>query len=374
MYGDDLKLNPRTRKKTPSDNAIRGKRGRVGKQPRICSCCSHCRLFLFLHMSFYSSSDSEECSCCSGDDSSNEDEQHQSPLDSSHHRIMLHMDVDYFYAQCEELELGERHRQRPIAVGQKHIIVTCNYVARAHGVQKLMLQTDAKKACPSLLIVDGSDLERYRRYSTQIYNTLRDEVLEISRAHGNAVVAMRKGGMDEVTCDISALVDAIMSSNDNDDCNVQSPPQNSFVYGNEDSSVVLTEDQSGAQCTVQYSASAKSDETTLCPDGDEDMIQKRLHVAATCAERIRQAIYTKTLFTTSVGVSTSPMLSKIASSLRKPSGLSILYPWRASCLIEHMPLRSIPHLGSKTLKSLVPCFKRYNTGRTVEKDSFWTCR
>ena len=261
------------------------------------------------------------------------------------------MDVDYFYAQCEELELDDSSKQRPIAVGQKHIIVTCNYVARAQGVQKLMLQTDARKKCPSLLIVDGSDLERYRRYSTQIYQALRQEMLSMSSEYANVAVAMKKGGMDEVACDISALVDAIMSNSNGD---MQSAPQNTFIYGNEDSSVVLTEDQSGAQCTVSHSAS----------NGNESMsnthaiIQQRLNVAASCAERLRQAIYKKTRFTTSIGVSTSPMLSKIASSLRKPNGLSVLYPWRATSLIQNMPLRSIPQLGSKTLKSLDFMFRK----------------
>lgn len=301
-------------------------------------------------MSFYSSSDSEE--------SSSDDAEEPAPL-----RIVLHMDVDYFYAQCEELELDDSSKQRPIAVGQKHIIVTCNYVARAQGVQKLMLQTEARKNCPSLLIVDGSDLERYRRYSTQIYQTLRQEMSSMSSEYDNASVAMKKGGMDEVACDITALVDAIMSNG-----NMQSAPQNSFIYGDEDSSVVLKEDQSGAQCTVSHLA--RNEPTS----NNQAIIQQRLHVAATCAERLRQAIYTNTRFTTSIGVSTSPMLSKIASSLQKPNGLSVLYPWRATFLIQNMPLRSIPQLGSKTLKSLISCLEGYSRNRKVEKDSFWTCR
>lgn len=312
-------------------------------------------------MSFYSSSSDSEESISSDDD---DGEQGSAP--SFDRTVVLHMDVDYFYAQCEELELDDSSKQRPIAVKQKHIIVTCNYVARAQGVQKLMLQTDARKHCPSLLIVDGSDLERYRRYSTQIYQALRQEMRDMTSEYEHVAVAMKKGGMDEVACDISALVDAIMS-NGND--NGQSAPPNAFIYGNEDSSVVLTEDQSGAQCTVLHSA-----RTNEAMSNGHAIIQQRLHVAATCAERLRQAIYTQTRFTTSIGVSTSPMLSKIASSMRKPNGLAVLYPWRATSLIENMPLRSIPQLGSKTLKALVPCLERYNPGRKVDKDSFWTCR
>ena len=74
-------------------------------------------------------------------------------------RIVMHLDVDAFYCQCEELRDGSL-KTKPFAVGQKHIIVTCNYVARSVGVTKLMLRTTAKKVCPDLIIIEGSDLHR----------------------------------------------------------------------------------------------------------------------------------------------------------------------------------------------------------------------
>ena len=330
-------------------------------------------------MNVYSSSDSDDSS-----DNDGAPNQHGITKNNS---VVWHMDVDYFYAQCEEQQLPIHKRNQPIAVGQKHIIVTCNYVARTHGISKLMSKTNAKKRCPHLLLLDGSDLQQYRQYSTQIYKVLRQSVLEMAREYGvqDDKISLRKGGMDEVACDVTALVDAVLEQTimkDASDKETMSLPSNAFIYGDASSTsspIVLTEDQSGAQSIVPLRTQHDEyEESALYENNNNNNtahIQQRLHVATACAERIRQAIFQQTNFTTSIGVSTSPMLAKIASSLQKPNGLSVLYPWRASSLIVSMPLRSIPQLGYKTLKVLQPCLERYNGGkRSNGPDSFWKCR
>jgi nucleotidyltransferase/DNA polymerase involved in DNA repair len=69
---------------------------------------------------------------------------------------------------------------KPFAVGQKQIIVTSNYVARSFGVKKLMSREEAKKTCPELIIIEGSDLEPYRLASQSIYKAFRDCIKELS--------------------------------------------------------------------------------------------------------------------------------------------------------------------------------------------------
>jgi DNA polymerase iota len=266
------------------------------------------------------------------------------------------MDVDYFYCQCEEIE--GQDRARPIAIGQKHIIVTCNYVARTMGVKKLQLKEEAMRACPSLLILDGSDLERYRRHSQTILHCFRNQVKLLAHEYGvnNDCIAIRKGGMDEVYCDMTNLVaDAVSDKN-------LSLPTNAFIYGESSGSVVMTEDQSGAQSILHH--------TSLHSSSLDNMeMTHRLHIAAACAERIRCSVRSITGFTTSMGVSGSPMLAKLASDLKKPNSLSILYPWRSSDLVSSMPLRKIPQLGYATLKALKPCLERYHN----RQPEFWTC-
>ena len=57
---------------------------------------------------------------------------------------------------------------------------------------------------------------------------------------------------------------------------------------------------------------------------------------------------------------------------KKPDANNLLYPWRSKSIIDNMPLRRIPDLGSRTLKALNTCLQQYN--RCKQNDEFWTCR
>ncbi len=113
------------------------------------------------------------------------------PVDTG--RCVVHVDVDAFYAQCEEIRnpalrerpLGEcnptsqaRYKAlylRPlmpscastcmicIGITQKYLLVTSNYPARRCGVTKLMGITEAQQKCPDLVLVSGEDLTPYRQ-------------------------------------------------------------------------------------------------------------------------------------------------------------------------------------------------------------------
>ncbi|CAN0382323.1 unnamed protein product, partial [Discosporangium mesarthrocarpum] len=86
----------------------------------------------------------------------------------SHRRVILHFDIDSFYAQVEEV-LNPRLKGKPIGIRQKYLLVTCNYVARRLGVKKMSSVVEAKKQCPSLIVLDGEDLTHYREASETIY-------------------------------------------------------------------------------------------------------------------------------------------------------------------------------------------------------------
>lgn len=64
-------------------------------------------------------------------------------------------------------------RSLPLGVKQKSILATCNYVARARGVKKLMLISEAKRLCPGLVIMDGEDLTPFRDASKKLLGFLR---------------------------------------------------------------------------------------------------------------------------------------------------------------------------------------------------------
>ena len=68
-----------------------------------------------------------------------------------HKRVIVHIDIDCFYAQVEMLQ-DPQLRDKPLGIQQKNIVVTCNYVARQRGVGKCQYINDAMKVRPIILI------------------------------------------------------------------------------------------------------------------------------------------------------------------------------------------------------------------------------
>ena len=118
-----------------------------------------------------------------------------------HSRTIIHVDIDCFYAQVEMIRNPEL-RNLPLGVQQKHIVVTCNYVARKRGVKKLSFVSDAKKKCPDLVLVNGEDLTVYREFSGKIHLLLTREFTPM----------VERLGMDENFLDVTELVTSRLQS------------------------------------------------------------------------------------------------------------------------------------------------------------------
>lgn len=76
----------------------------------------------------------------------------EQPMPPDTGRVIIHLDMDAFYSQVEELR-DPSLATRPLGITQKHIIVTCNRLARARGVTKLMGLEEARRRCPELVLV-----------------------------------------------------------------------------------------------------------------------------------------------------------------------------------------------------------------------------
>jgi Nucleotidyltransferase/DNA polymerase involved in DNA repair len=288
------------------------------------------------------------------------------PPDDLLSRCVIHLDVDYFYCQCEEIA-NPTLACRPVAIGQKHIIVTSNYIARSMGVKKLQSKSEALSVCPSLLIIDGSDLERYRDASSFIYATFRKIVKSLHRDN-----KAKRGGMDEYFADITCAVESQMiqfGGCSSMTCEHQTAEV--WIYGEDakSSTVKIVEDQTGVtsistlkKCSYCENWGSK-DQRAMC-------LQK-LHIAINMAKIIQDEIKKTTRFSSTVGISVSPMLAKIASGLRKPFSCNVLYPWRSHTIIETMPLQRVPEVGSRTLNALKPLLEKFHVGKRPE---FWMCR
>lgn len=88
-------------------------------------------------------------------------------------RIILHVDMDAFFASVEERD-DHKLKGKPIAVigtGNRTVVTTSSYAARARGVRTGMNKFQAKAACPELIFVLANH-EKYTKASQDIVRIL----------------------------------------------------------------------------------------------------------------------------------------------------------------------------------------------------------
>jgi DNA polymerase IV len=84
-------------------------------------------------------------------------------------RIIACVDMDAFFASVEQRD-NPALRGKPIAVtggGERTVVTTSSYEARAYGVKTAMTVYEAKRLCPSLILVTG-DNKKYAQICTML--------------------------------------------------------------------------------------------------------------------------------------------------------------------------------------------------------------
>ncbi|KAM7391230.1 hypothetical protein PAMP_021934 [Pampus punctatissimus] len=222
------------------------------------------------------------------------------------HRVIVHFDLDCFYAQVEMIR-NPALRHVPLGIQQKYIIVTCNYVARQQGLTKLMSVTDAKEKCPQLVLVKGEDLTHYREMSYKVTELLMSYCPLVERL-----------GFDENYMDITAMVETRLA---------QTPESYSYSFK--------------GHVYNHFSADAKAAD------------HPRLALGSLIAAELREAIHSKLGLTGCAGVATNKILAKLVSGSFKPNQQTTLLPENVSDIIGCLSgLCRIPGVGSQTNKRL----------------------
>ena len=272
----------------------------------------------------------------------------------AHDRVVIHLDLDAFYAQVETKRLGLDPAQ-PLAVQQWQGIIAVNYPARDAGIRRHHTAAEARRLCPTIALVhvetigdeedvdreDESDvggggggtgdptvedetadaapavaaapdrssrkvsLQRYRRASWKIMSTLADECATVERA-----------SIDEAYLDVTAEVDAVLLGDPEDIA----------------ARVRLGVDASGAVAPLDPDASA---------------LDRRLAIGADVCRRARAAVFAETGFTMSGGVAHNKMLAKLASARNKPNRQTVVSRAAAPEMLDSLPMRSVRGLGGK---------------------------
>ncbi len=90
-------------------------------------------------------------------------------------RVILHVDMDAFFASVEVLDRPEL-KGRPVIVGgdgDRGVVAACTYEARRFGVHSAMSSTLAKRLCPDAVFLPGR-FSRYVEESQKLHAIFRD--------------------------------------------------------------------------------------------------------------------------------------------------------------------------------------------------------
>ncbi|XP_040488428.1 DNA polymerase iota isoform X1 [Ursus maritimus] len=230
------------------------------------------------------------------------------PEGSSSSRVIVHVDLDCFYAQVEMISNPEL-KGKPLGVQQKYLVVTCNYEARKLGVKKLMNVRDAKEKCPQLVLVNGEDLTRYREMSYKVTELLEEFSPVVERL-----------GFDENFVDLTEMVERRLQQLQSDELSALTV--SGHVYNN------------------QY--------INL-----HDIVHIRLLVGSQIAAEMREAMYNQLGLTGCAGVASNKLLAKLVSGVFKPNQQTVLLPETSQVLIQNLShVREMPGIGYKTAKRL----------------------
>ncbi len=114
-------------------------------------------------------------------------------------RIILHFDMDYFFAQIEERE-NPHFKGKPIVVGAdpkggrgRGVVSTANYEARKFGIKSGMPISKAFKLCPKAIFLPPN---------IEFYQKVSEKIMEIAKKYS---LIFEQISLDEAYLDISFL-------------------------------------------------------------------------------------------------------------------------------------------------------------------------
>lgn len=220
-------------------------------------------------------------------------------------RVILHFDMDCFYAQVEMIR-NPALRSKPVGVQQKYLVVTCNYMARAQGVTKMTSVEEALEKCPDLVLVRGEDLTFYREISYKVTELLMSYCPLVERL-----------GLDENFVDVTEMVESRRRNTDISELSFVG-----HVYGHDVSGVAVQDHVS-------------------------------LALGSVIASELREAVFSRLGLTSCAGVASSKLLAKLVSGTFKPNQQTTLLPQSVSQLMSSLSgPRRTPGIGPRTAERL----------------------
>lgn len=288
---------------------------------------------------------------------------------SSPLRVIAHIDLDAFYAQCEMVRLGTP-RDTPLAVQQWESLIAINYAARPFGITRMLSAIEAKKRCPELVLqhvatfregeggkwayrddasykikTDKVSLDPYREQSRRILSAIKEEVSRQREEIINSkdvplefqAAKIEKASVDEVFIDLSSLVFAILyqrypelrraPTTSDKTTPLPTPPTTALEWFPEDGLVDLDEEET--------------------EEDDPDWDDVAMLIGAEITRSIRAAVWDKLSYTCSAGIARNKMMSKLGSAQNKPNKQTIIRNRAIQKFLGGFQFTKIRWLGGK---------------------------
>ncbi|XP_023243364.1 DNA polymerase eta-like [Centruroides sculpturatus] len=238
-------------------------------------------------------------------------------------RIIVLVDMDCFYVQVEQ-RLQPQYFGKPCAVVQYNSwksggIIAVNYEARDFGVKRGMRGDMAKQKCPDIHLFQvpelrgKADLTRYRDAGA--------EVIDVLSTFSDCV---ERASIDEAYLDMTKIIASKCGVN----VAAEELPHTSVV---------------GWDNGLNHSVEKWLESINECGT----ISDKNLAIAASIVEEMRTAIFSRTKFKCSAGISYNKMLAKLACGLHKPNHQTILPQSSVMELFKSIPIHKLRNLGGK---------------------------
>lgn len=289
-------------------------------------------------------------------------------------RVVAHIDLDAFYAQCEMVRLGTT-RTTPLAVRQWDSLIAVNYPARDSGITRMISAGEAKKLCPGVVLqhvatfregeggrwayrndsfknigTDKVSLDPYRAESRKILQAMKEELARwnstlASGENGGQVqiqpASVEKASIDEVFIDLSPLVFGVLLQRHFELRNgclgedrsaslsqpLPCPPTTALEWNAEDCLVDLDENETEVDD----------------PDWDDIVMM----IGSEIIRSVRAAVWDRLNYTCSAGVARNKMMAKLGSGCNKPNKQTVVRNRAVQNFLGGFKFTKIRMLGGK---------------------------
>ncbi|XP_049279724.1 DNA polymerase iota [Anopheles funestus] len=251
-----------------------------------------------------------------------------------HPRVIIHIDMDYYYAQVEEV-LNPSLKEKPFAVKQRFCVVTSNYIARQQGIKKLQPVKEALAMCPELVLINGEDITKYKEMSVRI-----NEIMHRFTPH------VEKLGLDENYLDVTELISERLEQLEATGGSAELSQLN-YVEG-----LIHPPPERNASELAPFRETDRDLFRQCCHCGCD----RRLILATHLAKEIRDSIFKELGLRCCAGIAHNKLLAKLVGAVNKQNKQTVLLPTQGSLFVASLgSVRSLTGIGEKTAQTLADC-------------------